>query len=1005
MKGIRHIHLHRGQSPHRSAVEIALVEVRAGGPEPDGRGFLVNVRVTREGKPPQESTRTPLPVTAARAETLWENERARRKQEGFVDENGPAPPRLVPAPPDVRAQTIIRYLETDTGPRDWPRSRIIQRAGDLRIVGAAPALARLVPSTTGIERIALAFALARIATPSISGALRSLAGPTEPETVQRFARAGLLAIPNERATCIATLLDELPSAICRAIQASDAHALAQAVDAYLASPDPTRPMVWVTLALLDTPEARDLLCARLRTLPLRPPHWRALRRIAKLAELRDDAEMLAILAHRIDKTRARPMGHQGFMFQNGQSRRISDIVRSGSNNIGYTVATRTWFRRHLLRTLRSRAAAGDRAYIDLALAILSAHHDDAQPSWLVGHILLAHSLEWAPPDRRPGPWRPRLRTQEPHQARTEAYASLWDEHPDALVRLACGGHTIEGARVGCVALTPRTDLARWVTLRDVQQLFLANTDLQANLALQALAALWQQSAPDLRVLLTLAPVPRADAQARFRAWFPQATRQWMSQPEVFAELFFCPEEGPRRLATDLLPAVLSMPDSALRLTENILSRLISTDANDTSAVPQLVCQFVETHLSRFIFALPLETLVSGLDAPHIPVREAISRWLVRHPTPVSAWPLSCVRAWMSSTTPSVRCDGVRAFRRCTNETQRSLWTHLLEIWEGSDADVRAIARGVLSDWLPTAPDYRAEVAQQLVAKLLQDERWPEFHVELATFWNEQPDHFALPLAQSTILALLDARGRTAQTVGGQYLPQLSPDTLSTDQVLALANHALLPVRTVAQMWIEADIPRWAMQEGAILGLIDADWPETRALGIRLLTHLRSQTMVDPYLLVAICDSAQPAAQDIGRTLLRDWLDDSHNPQWMMYLAEHPSPKTQAFVAAWAIEVAATDPHRLEAMTPYFRAVLFGLSRSALAKTRVFAALETAAMHDEMLARWVLALMEDWSGSTSVQDRARAIALMVRIRSRFGLTSSIAKVVPVPKSNRRLRDES
>jgi len=185
----------------------------------------------------------------------------------------------------------------------------------------------------------------------------------------------------------------------------------EAADAELPLPDRLRVHEWLLkLWAENTPFARACLLKVIGEVGLVFGPWRALKRIFKEAEARNDTEMLGALSARIDMA-----------FSSGTASARGNQV-SGAT-LAY-LARRAW------RFLRRTAQRLPACYADVAADFLAPYHDDFQPlrSWVLAHIFYHGTKKY-------GRDRFHLNRAPDSRIKNRAFADLWKRSPRPLFSL------------------------------------------------------------------------------------------------------------------------------------------------------------------------------------------------------------------------------------------------------------------------------------------------------------------------------------------------------------------------------------------------------------------------------------------------------------------------------------------------------------------------------------------------------------------------------------------
>ena len=215
--------------------------------------------------------------------------------------------------------------------------------------------------------------------------------------------------------------------------------------------------VLADLYWIDDERMRAVLLAFLRSALLGPNLVRIVRYLFKVAELRDDAEMLGLLTHRFETTR--PSVAWGLEISQFIDQRR--ITRYPLVTRAFTGPTRKYFCRHAWRILLDRGELAGPEYVRMAEQVLR-HYSDGDalpvlagrqrrnnggrtgnatidrfgPYYVFNCTLYASSSRYTTTrggffvcqaKYQPG--------QPPPEQREEAFPELWDRAPEALLRL------------------------------------------------------------------------------------------------------------------------------------------------------------------------------------------------------------------------------------------------------------------------------------------------------------------------------------------------------------------------------------------------------------------------------------------------------------------------------------------------------------------------------------------------------------------------------------------
>jgi hypothetical protein len=417
VKAVRTLKLWFRQGPADQVYEVDLVDTEA--QAPDAR-FLVNIRYGRRGQVLREGTRTPVPVSRAEAEKIFDSVIVSKVNEGYRRMDGAEPHAPSPDPaaaelPGGRERALLLQLEACLR-APWPekpRDRLFWRAGEVRLRTASPLLLQLAGKTGfGQASYSLVWALARCAGGDAAAVLSAVAAETQAPLVRGLAQFALASPLMGERRLAPQQSAPLPESIVRALADGGFESDAQP-SADLALPEPLRRPATAELRRLDAvygaftdfarrepiwagpllaelyrlaqgePALHSLLVAMVLRLPARPPFMPGLRRLFKYAEMLDDAPMFGAAARCFET--AEPMYKQHYQRSENEVARafVPEVDRSrwlplkhltGARDAttALSLSTVHYLKRRIWRALRKRGELGQQCFLELATAYLLA---------------------------------------------------------------------------------------------------------------------------------------------------------------------------------------------------------------------------------------------------------------------------------------------------------------------------------------------------------------------------------------------------------------------------------------------------------------------------------------------------------------------------------------------------------------------------------------------------------------------------------------------------------
>ncbi|MGE3728212.1 MAG: hypothetical protein AB7I41_21840 [Candidatus Sericytochromatia bacterium] len=736
------------------------------------------------------------------------------------------------------------------------------------------------------------------------------------------------------------------------------------------------------------PQLRKAFLDLFTHLPLSKDTFPLMRKCLKLAEFRSDHEWLALLYHRLESNPA-ISGNFGYYGRDGQH--------------PLTPATRNYFRRRSVRLLKTVAQHQPQDYVSLAVAFLKQIQDgvdcfEAKSEILSryfetdegyqrrtrkrefpafsSHLALGYIL-WQGSrlyqlDKKALKW---LKSEsfKSDVDRPEAHAALWDQAPELVLELLLSAQA---------EIVNDFALAR---LRSQPQ-FCEGLDLSTCLAL--LQCPYQNTAlfaADLLIDKIAEPdVLKAFLDSRFEPVRALALEQLSS-----AYLL-----GQQRLLVHLLCSPYPDIQDRLRSFETLFAALEPTFADEF--VDYLLSQATDTGLDLSL----LQASVTGFLRDSLRARVSLSTLEKLLASPLLFFQTLAVELLEASTFtyadlahfpalmqasayPFVQAGAIRLLAKLPMGVQIGQLPSLVSaLWHEDLAYRQAsaqILKGLATQATPS--DYPAEIWQALYPAFFKSCS-EELRFELLELLEAFTAIFPL-LDSGQVWALLTARAKLAQQVGGRVISAQNGREYGLEQLIRLSKHACLSARMWALEALEND-PRSVENLNLLVEVLDNPWDDARKKALHFFQGLEANLWT-PERVIAVCDQVYGDVQAFGQALVSAFFQAGQGPVYLQALSQHPSRSIQLFVSGFLESELAPQPDQILALEPFFRGVLLQVNQGRVLKDRVLRFLSQAALeHEERpeVAEMVFQLLSQQALTTVQNDRAQVILALHRLQLKF-----------------------
>ncbi|MEL6704638.1 MAG: WGR domain-containing protein [Bacteroidota bacterium] len=1090
-------------------------------------GFVVTVRYGRRGQALREIPKTNLPVDRDEAEALFDKLVTAKTKKGYVETPANSSTSRRPVDAEARAAAIVARIDAalanPDAETDWPVERVVWRAGELRLTATLPTITALLdrlaaslmetwPRSKKDDRLLRAYcalwALARTGravedrtAPELHAARKAILRLLDAQGPSRWERLRAEHVHDLAQEALHHLANDEERAANRRMQQTG---FADVIER-LADPDARRAQLdtWlgaiapsdlydlrdaIGLALYDVPGAHETLLAFATEAPLAAPfvYWH--RRLFKLAELRDAAELYGRLAYRFA---TEPSGLSAFdtgyewNHDDGKYRTVgrhltkneetgyveyrqttSEYDRSSWRDrtirsetqirtpdgpewidtddltpnrvfeeaaLGYSEKTRAYLRRRAWRTLRKLGEADDPAYVKMAVGLLLAYTDaDADeprevvfqwydwqnramrarttrydafaPYIAFNHVLYANSPRFElKKGNKAWSLRDGVETGTPAETREEAFSHLWDAQPEGLLHLVAESRCAPVHAFAVRALRANPDFLDRLGVDEVLLLLGRPYADTVRLGLDLAQRLYDPADPNVALVRALLDATLPEARALALGWLADAPDALLTDSAFVADLLAHRYDDVRSAVRDLLarkrPAGLDDEALLIRCMALLLTYEVDSDAaNIDAARLRDLGEAMVTLLAGAVRRLALGLIEDLVRHPFPAVQAVGGRLLAHHGTPPEALPGALIAALMTADDAEVRATGLALFGRLPDDVLLDQPEVLDALAQSPQADVRANVRPVILRLAANHPDFAVAMTKRLLPPLYRTERVGGLHADLAALLTD--DAFSEARAafdRDRLWGLLHARPVPAQELGALVLVERDwSGTFTIRQITRLASHEVVAVRDAACAMVERQTDRMRAHPIDALTLLDAAWDDARAFAFDFFARAFDEDVWTPKLLVHVVDSVRSDVQAYGQTLLTRFFDEGDGPTYLLRLSEHPAANVQCFASNYLDAHAGGHLDRMQALEPYFRAVLGQVNRGRVAKDRVLAFLTREAARTPEAAAFAAPLLAHHSATIAVGDKATLIAAMRDLQdAQPDVDLALLERVPVP----------
>jgi predicted DNA-binding WGR domain protein len=1043
MKLIKRKTLHYQKDASDKVYEVDLCEVAED-------KYLVNFRYGRRGANLKEGTKTTQPVALTKAEQVFDKLVAEKTRKGYVDVSA-ASSVTTPTQPsatnnDPRIQAILNRL-ADNQPSSWKLERAIWKAGELKIKEATPLLINLLGTGEDLRDYCIAWALGWCNENSnyqnAVDALTNLYQSNETsEFVSSIAFEAVLKICDEqkKAELQAETIDYLPSHFQDLLKQSSSDDFTTELNAYLADCDYQDFEILETIYEIDNEIVRPGLIEIISTAPFKPNYFQRLRHIFKIAEYRHDEEVFGILAYRFEKEQEnfRSDGYRAVNLENGerlvtrkwtrynrQTRRyeskvneVIDELQKPTSRIAYSNKTREYLRHRVWKTLEKLGEESNLDYVKMAVGVLLQYSDadgiknydpNAFANYLtLNHILYENSPRYRLYDRKR--WIPKqgyIPGDAEPKVREEAFPQLWEQQPEALLKLLVESECNPVHNFAVKALRTCNKFLASINIDTIIQLVNKPYEVTAQLGFELALLNYESSNPNKTLILALANCLSQRARKQAYKWIEEKQDYFLEDSSFVTALVISNQSDTRQFAKRFLSNAIIQDSNAQIIIGKIIVELLAlippNPPLESGEMEELIKEVSEILLLTFpsqLRILNLDVINDLLTHPIVEIQQLGARILLNHEISAKDLPAHIIESLLASENESLRILGIRLFGQLPDDKLIGEEKELIvAIAINHNAEIRNAIKPVINRLAAAYPSFTVDIASDFLEILLTKEKHEGVHSFLVTLLKDLPP-WMTSISKETTMMLLRAKSSPAQELGGLLLSanyQTWIEEFTTSEIVKLGNHEVAAIRKAAHQMLSQISNRLradSQKMVAAVRMLEAKWQDSRDFAFNLFTTEFGENEFTPEVLVSICDSVREEARRLARDLLTRNFQSIDGEEYLLKFSEHPSADMQLFATNYLENYAKDDIEKLQQLAPFFISILSRVNRGSVAKKRTFAFLEAEAQKSEKAAKIVAEIMTRQSVTMAVADKSSAIQIMLKIYKQYPHLALPIEVKPV-----------
>lgn len=1034
MKLIKQITLYLKEDNSDKVYEVDLCEV-------GDKEFVVNFRYGRRNTALKEGTKTVFPVAFIDAEKVFYALVNSKKNKGYSEKfptsagSNKSVELKSPNPKAVNYFIVNRLIQCVNGTNEessWKSSRVVWRAGLLRIREAAPHLVKLLKKKDFLFQYCNLWALGRCGSQEhLPLVIDFIQNKNTPSMVRRIAFAAAIELCGTKTNreVLNPLIDLLPEFLKNNFEHLNSSDIHRIFEEHLSNNKTSQYGYLTTLYLLSKHYSFivEPLLHILAKIPLKPNYFREIRYIYKIAEFRDDSAVLGRLMYSIQKNNPYFTGKNS-AYIDGMYLNISRKEYAKANaKIAYSKNTREYFIRRSIKTLRHFGETGSSLYTSCACEMLLQFNDDVDlgspefkewrgyinRTWstIITHfdaysnfriffyVLYSSSPRYETNDifekmRCTGNYKP----GEPGpNVREEGFQKLWDQDPNSLIRLLSESKCGRVHEFACKALKGNSDHNELITIKNIAAFIISKYKCTILFAIELAQKVFDINKPNFELIASFFKCNYEEGRQIARDWIEKTKFNTETHSDLFVDLFYSKWQDNRDWINSYLSKANLISSVRIQLVHQILEKcLIVNQSKNELCDLKLVAGLIKDIFPIDSAKIEIMLLKRLINHSIVEIQEMGATLLLINEIRTEKIPEEIFNSLLESESSSLQKLGIELIGKLEDHFLEAKAIVIKRACLSAVSEVRKVAIPIIIRLARKNNLILQELIKDIMPCLLREEISDGFHEDLFFLFGENLIDCISIEEVETIWRYVKSNHLQANLLGIKIVKKnLKPTELGLKKIIALAHHEVEEGRSLGQEIFNTNISYIKDNKDQSIRILDTDWDATRLFAFQYFRNNFNDSDWTPNLIVSIVDSIRPDVQGFGRELITKFFKEGQGVEYLLKLCQHPSADVQLFSTNF-LEKHARDNYKvLVEMEQFFISVLTLVNQGRVARLRVLNFLRDEALKNKLAAEFVTRILNEISLTSAIGNKALCIETLLEIKNKYPDLNANIRIIQTP----------
>ncbi|WP_397446077.1 WGR domain-containing protein [Polaribacter sp. R77954] len=965
--------------------------------------FLVNFRYGRRGANLREGTKTVFPVAYEEALKIF-NKLVESKEKKGYSENLEIEKKTTPKVHinTVREKTILKYLEQavkNTYTRNWKVSRIILRAGNLKMMQASGLIAEFIDSKEQFEQYNAITVLASFGITEYKNKILEVFKESKFSTIGgRAACAYLLQFGDDsdkkviqKEVSIFINDDKIKLLPIKFLNA-------KASDVLL--------LYYAYIFSFEDEDLRSKIYKLIERLPFKANTFKSIRYIFRTTQITEDVQFFTLLSKRFALNKS-GFNSNYFYDEKGNWITAEKELKKPNPSIAFSNKTKSYFNHTIYKKMYDLSQDDVENYIKYATQMLIGLNDkeddvkeeiqhnydydwEAQtynneqrcfPKYAnypaLMYVLYGASTRFV---QQKNQWY-YVVTDTAVNQREEVLANIWNQKPDEVIQILANTKSDVAVNFSLKIIDENSQFLEDLSSETILKLVNHYHPKVISLIVEVLKTKYTDTEPEENIVIGLLNSGNEKALELAFYWLVKYGSTYFSSKKFVISL----------LLTNQIEVI------------SFLSQLYKDEIiyNHKIDIQEIAVLFKKkTHFTReFLIAVAnligntkFGELLNGTSANKITkisnstlvTNKLFAINLAKHnSTPAYQIFKDSFDEYINADDELLRKAGIEILSHFPDQFLLENKEEIVGFCFSEYKEVREAIQPTIDRLVKLDAKFKQSLLNKLLFVLTEAETYEGLHENSYQLLTVSFKDSLTTLSEEQIFSFVLSKYEFAQNLGTPlFEKRVNLATIPVTKLVKLANSAVFSIREkVKQYFYKNDIKiNYELQEA--LFIFNAEWQDVIDWALVYFDEKIQPEKWTSDVLLYLCDNVKPEVQAFGMKMITKHFSNEKGQYLLEKLQEHPTKAIQFFVTNYLNGFAKDNPKVILQLEAYFKTSLFNINANRATKTRIYTFLEQESVKNEAVAKMTINIISSILDTKTIIDRSKNIDILLEIASNF-----------------------